>query len=113
MMLCMWLISFKTLDVLLEDIEKDKGNRAYFVFLDIPSDMYVYDQFCRLKPQSQWLTMENYKWVNNKNVFEKRIAYQEQFSCMIGKLEQFILQLKEKQLDKNTVVVLQANQRSE
>ena len=99
--------SFKTLDVLLEDIEKDKGHRVYFVFLDIPSDMYVYDQFCRLKPQSQWLTMENYKWVNNKNVFEKRIAYQEQFSCMIGKLEQFIQQLKEKQLDKNTVVVLQ------
>ncbi len=64
--------SFKTLDVLLEDIEKDKGNRAYFVFLDIPSDMYVYDQFCRLKPQSQWLTMENYKWVNNKNVFLKK-----------------------------------------
>ncbi len=99
--------SFKTLDVLLEDIAKDKGNRAYFVFMDLPSDMYVYDQFCRLKPQDRWVTMENHKWVNNKNVFEKRAAYQEQLSCMIGKLEQFMQQLKDKQLDKNMVVVLQ------
>jgi len=99
--------SFRVLDLLLEDIAKDDGNRAYFVFMDLPSDMYVYDQFCRMKPQDKWLTMDNYKWVSRKNVFEKRTAYQEQLSCMIGKLEQFMLQLKEKQLDKNTVIVLQ------
>ncbi len=99
--------SFKALDALLEEIKKDKGSRAYFVFLDLPSDMYVYNEFCKLKPQSQWQTLTNYKWVGNKNLFEKRKAYQEQYSCLIGKLEQFMRSLKEKKLDKNTVVFLQ------
>ncbi len=99
--------SFKALDTLFDDIEKDKGNRAYFVFLDLPSDMYVYNEFCKLKPQSQWQTLDNYKWVGNKNLFEKRKAYQEQYSCLIGKLEQFMRTLKEKNLDKNTIVFLQ------
>ena len=99
--------SFKTLDVVLNDIANDKGNRAYFVFMDLPSDMYVYDEFCRVKPQDKWLAMDNYKWVSNKNLFAKRQAYQEQFSCMLGSLEQFMQKLNEKQLDKNTVIVLQ------
>lgn len=99
--------SFKTLDVVLNDIANDKGNRAYFVFMDLPSDMYVYDEFCRMKPQDKWLAMDNYKWVSNKNLFAKRQAYQEQFSCMLGSLEQFMQKLNEKQLDKNTVIVLQ------
>lgn len=87
--------SFKTLDVVLNDIANDKGNRAYFVFMDLPSDMYVYDEFCRVKPQDKWLAMDNYKWVSNKNLFAKRQAYQEQFSCMLGSLEQFMQKLNE------------------
>ena len=99
--------SFKTLDILLDEIEKDKGNRAYFVFLDLPSDMYVYNEFCKVKPQSKWLNLENYKWVNDKNLFEKRKAYQEQFSCLIGKLEQFMQELHDRKLDENTIIFLQ------
>lgn len=99
--------SFKMLDVLLEEIEKNKGNRAYFVFLDLPSDMYVYNEFCKVKSQDKWLNLENNKWVHANNLFEKRKAYQEQFSCLIGKLEQFMRELHNRKLDENTVVFLQ------
>ncbi len=99
--------SLKTMDRLLEEIQKGKSNRAYFVFLDLPADMYVYNEFCQLKPQSQWQNISNYKWVGNKQLFEKRKAYQEQYSCLIGKLEQFMQALKEKKLDENTIVFLQ------
>lgn len=99
--------SFKTLDKVIEDIASDQGNRAYFVFMDLPSDMYVYDEFCHLKPQDQWLAMDNYKWVNNKNLFAKRAAYQDQLSCMIGKLEQFMQKLNDQKQADNTVIFLQ------
>ncbi len=99
--------SFKAFDKLLNEIEQDKGNRAYFVFVDLPSDMYVYDEYCQLKPQAKWMTMDNYKWVNNKNLFAKRKAYLDQYSCLIGKLEQFMGELHNRKLDKNTVIFLQ------
>ena len=99
--------SFEALDKLVNDISKDKENRAYFVFLDLPSDMFVYNEFCQLKPRSQWQTLANYKWVGNKNLFAKRKAYQEQYACLIGKLQQFLEKLKKQNLDKNTIIFLQ------
>ena len=43
----------KTFDVLFEDIKQDSGKQAYFVFMDLPSDMYVYDEYCQIKPQNK------------------------------------------------------------
>lgn len=101
--------SFKTLDVLAEDLAKDHGNRAYFVFLDLPSDMYVYNEFCQIKPRDKWIAMTSAKWMGrlDKNRFEKREAYLDQTSCLIGKLEQFMQKLQENGAAKDTVIVLQ------
>lgn len=101
--------SFKTLDLLAEDLAKDKGSRAYFVFVDLPSDMYVYNEFCQVKPQNKWIAMTSPKWMGrlDKNLLEKREAYLDQTSCMIGKLEQFMETLQKNGAAKDTVVVLQ------
>lgn len=94
--------SFKILDLLTEDIAKDKSDNAYFVFMDLPSDMYVYDEFCKLKSPSFWTSLEKFPWVKNANLFKKRNAYVDQTLCMFGKLEEFM-----QKIDANTTVVLQ------
>lgn len=96
----------KTLDVAVKDIIKDKGNQAYFIFMDLPSNMFVYNEYCRVNNTSQWLDMESQPWVVNKNLFGKRTAYLNQTACLYGKLEQFMRKLKEADvLDKSVVVV--------
>ena len=93
----------ETLDVVAKDIAENKGNRAYFVWLSLPDDAYVYDEFCQIKPIEKWVTKGG-KTVDE----EKRInAYFEQTSCLFGKLTDFMRKLKDAGLDENTVVVLQ------
>lgn len=92
-----------TLDVVAEDIAAAKGNRAYFVWLSMPEEGYVYDEFCQLKPLKQWVV------AGGKNITEdKRInAYFEQTSCMFGKIADFMRNIKESGADDKTVVFLQ------
>lgn len=95
------------LEKLGEDIVKDKGNQAYFVLLDLPSNMFIYDEYCKVKPTSQWLHMESLPWIINKNLFNKRTAYLEQSACLYGKLEQFVEYLKKSGVLDNSVIVIQ------
>lgn len=96
----------KTLEEAAKSIVSDKGNQAYFIYMDLPADMFVYNEYCRIKPTSQWLDMESLPWIINKNLSGKRNAYLEQTACLYGKLEQFMLSLKDaKVLDKSVVVV--------
>lgn len=99
--------SYKTLDLVLNDIQKDMGKQAYFVFMDMPSNMYVYDEFCRIKDSSQWQSMVNMPWVRGDTKAEKQTAYLQQTLCLYGKLEQFIENLQENNLLKDTVIVVQ------
>lgn len=98
--------SIKTFDVLTNDILTDKGRQAYFVFADIPSDMFVYDQFCNIKPQSEWISLNNLPWVNVDNKHLKRIAYVEQTKCLYGKLQELLDNLEKNQMLQNTVLVI-------
>lgn len=84
----------KTLEAAGKDIVKDRGNQAYFIMADMPSDMFVYNEFCQIKPISQWLDMESLPWIINKNLYNKRTAYLDQTACLFGKLEQFMDYLK-------------------
>lgn len=96
----------KTLEIAAKDIVKDKGNHAYFILMDMPSDMFVYNEFCRIKPAAQWLNMESLPWIINKNLVSKRSAYLDQMICMYGKLEQFMDYLKKARvLDKSVIVI--------
>lgn len=90
-----------------KDIVKDKGNQAYFILLDLPSNMFVYNEYCKVKPTSQWLHMESLPWVINKNLFSKRSAYLDQNACLYGKLEQFVDFLQKAGVLDETVIVIQ------
>ena len=56
-------IEKSSFDILFENIEEDKGKQAYFVFADIPSDMYIYDEFCKIRPQTEWINRTNLPWI--------------------------------------------------
>ena len=98
--------SLQALDILAKDIAADKGNKAYFVYIDIPK-MYVYDEFCQLKPLEAWKTKDALPWVGVQDNFEKRSVYAEQTRCLYGKLEEFMQSLRKNNLFDRTVVVLQ------
>ncbi len=93
--------SFKNLDIIARDIEKDEGNAAYFATMEIPADIYVYNSLCKLKPISQWIS------ANSTNAQKKKEAYAEQISCLYGQLENFIEKLKNADRLKNTTLVIQ------
>lgn len=102
--------SFKTLDLLEKDIAKDKGNIAYFVYVDLPADMFVYNEFCMVKPVNKWQVMHNQPWQEKETASkmqERREAYAEQYACLFGKLQKFIDGLKSSGDIKNSVIVLQ------
>ena len=98
--------SIKTFDILLEDIKKDEGRQAYFVFADIPSDMYIYDEYCRIRPQNQWLNRTNLPWIKQDYTYQRRDAYLQQTKCLIGKMEYFIEQLQAENIWKDTVLII-------
>ncbi|MBQ8481315.1 MAG: hypothetical protein IJ532_02135 [Alphaproteobacteria bacterium] len=99
--------SVKTFDILLEDIKKDEGKQAYFVFADIPSDMYIYDEYCHIRPQTQWLNKSNLPWIKRDYTYQRRDAYLQQTRCLIGKMEYFIDELKKANIWDNTVLMVQ------
>lgn len=99
--------SIKTFDILLDDMQKDSGRQAYFVFADIPSNMYIYDEFCQLKPQEDWLDMMSLPWIKRDYTLQRQTAYLQQTKCLYGKFEQFIDQLKENNMWDDTTIVIQ------
>ena len=95
--------SVKTLDTVVEDIAKGKGNRAYVVWMNLPGQAFVYDEFCQLKPVEKWIV----KGGVEKDESKQMNAYFEQTACLFGKIADFMRQLREAGADKNTVVILQ------
>lgn len=101
------LNSIKTFDVLAENILQDKGRNAYFIYADIPSDMFIYDQFCTIKPRSEWINLNNLPWIKTDKTLFKRHAYNEQTRCLYGKLQELLNRLNEVELLDKTVIVIQ------
>ncbi len=99
--------SLKAFDVLYSDIEKDTGRQAYFVFMDIPSDMYVYDQYCKMLPKDEWLDISNKPWVTNDYTEERKSAYLQQTKCLYGKMQQFFSNLNKKGLLDDSIIIIQ------
>ena len=98
--------SVKTFDIVAEDVINDKGAQAYFVYADIPSDMFVYDEFCNLKPREKWVNMENMPWIKTDNSLAKRNGYLDQTQCLYGKMQEFINKLDNAGLLNKSVIVI-------
>ena len=97
----------KTFNILLQNILEDKGKQAYFVFVDLPSNMYIYDEYCQIKPTDKWYDISNLPWIKNDLTEKRSKAYMQQTRCLYGELEYFMQQLQKHNLLKNTTIVLQ------
>lgn len=98
--------SVKTFDVLADNIIEDKGRQAYFVYADIPSDMFIYDEYCDFKPRDEWINMQNMPWITKDNTTSKQRAYFEQTKCLYGKFQEFINKLDKAGLLNKSVIVI-------
>ncbi len=98
--------SIKFFDILFDNIKEDTGKQAYFVFADIPSDMYIYDEFCRIKPKDKWFDRANLPWIKKDYTKERKEAYLQQYRCLYGKMQQFMEKMKDADLLSNTKIVL-------
>ena len=103
------LNSLKALQYAADAIVHDKGNGLYTLVIDMPADMFIYNEFCMLKPKKQWLSMDVPSWEKNTsdNQQQRIDAYAEQYSCLFGQLQSFIDTLKANNSYQNTVIVLQ------
>ena len=99
------LNSFKVFDLIVESIDKQTGNQAYFAIIDLPSDMYAYDEFCQLKRVDEWKSEENVVFAKS-SLESRREAYADQVNCLAGSLERFMQQLDRMgQLDNATIII--------
>ena len=98
--------SIKTFDILAEHILSDEGRHAYFVYADIPSDMFIYDEFCNIKPREKWVSMENLPWINHDKTYLKQVSYIDQTKCLYGKLQEFIDKLNRYNVLDNSVLII-------
>lgn len=99
--------SLDVFDMLEKDLARDNGNKAYFVYLNTPNNMFIYDEFCRVKPIDSWQNKNDQVWAKKTNEQDKRQAYNEQLSCVFGRLEKFIETLGKIPSGNKTVLVLQ------
>ena len=72
-----------------EDYAQDKGGQIYMVYVDLPSDIYIYDEFCNIKPRKEWVALKDNS-IQNGGIDEKRKAYADQAKCLIGKLQEYM-----------------------
>ena len=98
--------SVKIFDQLIDTIDKLSGNQAYFAVIDLPSNNFVYDEFCKVKPVEQWLNSKNIPY-SNTPITKRKQAYAEQINCLYGSLQKFVTQLDIMGELENTTIVIQ------
>ncbi len=97
--------SLKIFDIIIQDINDNKGKKAYFVGLDFPSSTYMYDDFCNLKPLDKWSSEHSVSGANIA-LSKRQEDYSQQLNCLVGILNNFIEKLKNnKQL--NTTIIIE------
>jgi hypothetical protein len=97
--------SIKVFDQIINTIDKLSGNQAYFAIIDLPSDNYVYDEFCKIKPIHLWTNDKNNSY--KSPLINRQAAYAEQMNCLYGNLEKFIKQLEIMGESEKTTIVIQ------
>jgi len=97
----------KIFNLLHEHIARDSGKQAYFVFIDLPSNMYIYDEFCQLKSTHEWMDIANLPWIKEDLSAKRREAYLQQTKCLYGELENFIERLQKDKKLNDTMIIIQ------
>lgn len=82
----------KIFDTLNTHVAKDVDGQVYMVYVDLPSDIYIYDEYCNLKDRKDWVSLKDNSLVNG-GIDLKRKAYVEQTKCLLGKLQNFMDEL--------------------
>ncbi len=98
--------SIKIFDQIIDTIDKLSGNQAYFAIIDLPSDNYVYDEYCQIKPVDSWMSAKN-NFSPRSSLGNRQKAYLDQLNCLYGSLEKFIKQLDIMGQTENTTIVIQ------
>ena len=96
--------SFSVLQNVLDDIAEDKGAGVYFVYLDFPDNMLVYNEWCRLKSPDRWNTLN--PDVSLQSIRGNSIDYNEQMLCLWGKMGDFMQNLVSLGEEGNVTLVL-------
>lgn len=81
--------SAELLDVLGDDFVRDGNGQFYIAYVDLPSDVYIYDEFCNVKPREEWIALKDNSMYTG-SLDEKRKAYVEQTKCLLGKLQEYL-----------------------
>ena len=76
------------------------------VYVDLPSDIFIYDEYCNLKPRKDWVALKDNSLYNG-GIENKRKAYVEQTKCLIGKLQGFMNAVKDSDKVSNTNIIIQ------
>ncbi len=94
------------LDRLSSDFTHDKGDQAYLAYVDLPSDIFIYDEFCNIKPRKNWVALKD-NTVYAGKLDEKKQAYIEQTKCLIGKLQEYMDEVVQQKKIDNTNIFIQ------
>ena len=98
--------SIRIFDKLVETIDRLSGNQAYFAIIDLPSDNFVYDEFCEVNLVNDWMSSHNVSGsVLPKS--EKISAYARQTSCLYGRLQKFLVELNNMGILEDSTIVIQ------
>ena len=94
------------LDRLSSDFVHDKGDQAYLAYVDLPSDVFIYDEFCNIKPRKDWVALKD-NTVFSGRMEEKKQAYIEQTKCLIGKMQEYMDEVVQQKKIANTNIFIQ------
>ena len=94
------------LDRLSSDFTHDKGDQAYLAYVDLPSDVFIYDEFCNIKPRKNWVALKDNTVFAGK-LDEKKQAYIEQTKCLIGKMQEYMDEVVKQKKIANTNIFIQ------
>lgn len=98
--------SKKIFDIVSKDYIKDGTGGVYMVYVDLPSDIYIYDEYCNLKPRKEWVAIKDNSLYSG-GIDNKRKAYVEQTKCLLGKLQSFITDIKSDKKFAKTDIIIQ------
>ncbi len=97
--------AFRVFDQIADDMDRKKGNQAYFAVIDLPSDNFVYDEFCHFKKMEDWVGEKGETFADT-SLSNKQKAYANQLNCLTGALEYFLRRLdKSGQIGATTIVL--------
>lgn len=88
------------------DFVKDSGGQVYMIFVDLPSDIFIYDQYCNVKPRNKWVAIKDNS-LSRGGIDEKRQAYADQMKCLIGKMQEYMEDISKHERFAKTDVIVQ------